>query len=281
MVAGSIRRRRNNDEHLIAMEEELAQRQRVTVSLLLTLFVHGRDLLVVVEKLFPWFQIVYNLVFLRLQSNNMPDFKPLTAFLAFVLCLTTSEQPKLLALQTSRQIDNVATGRTKTLSFTGPETSEQGTPNPFTDYRLMVKFSHPDSGFEIEVPGFYAADNHAGQSSADSGNIWKARFTPFKSGLWNYSATLRTGKDIVIDVRDAAGTSVELQRSQRKFRGVNQRRTRTGFPKQRPHRCQRWFLSISKHWAILAQRRHGQPRESVGVRRLRWHLSNSSKQRRR
>ena len=39
-----------------------------------------------------------------------------------------------------------------TLSFDGPKTSEQATPNPFMDYRLDVTFTGP-SGQQYAVPG--------------------------------------------------------------------------------------------------------------------------------
>ncbi|MEM9160503.1 MAG: DUF5060 domain-containing protein, partial [Verrucomicrobiota bacterium] len=59
---------------------------------------------------------------------------------------------------------------TLTLSFEGPQTSETSEYNPFTNYRLLVKFTHRESDYWIR--GFYAADGNAAETSADAGNIW-------------------------------------------------------------------------------------------------------------
>ncbi len=69
------------------------------------------------------------------------------------------------------------------LAFEGPQSSEGATPNPFLDYRLDVTFSHPESGKTLVVPGYYAADGSAGETSAKSGNIWRVhrKFTWFSS----------------------------------------------------------------------------------------------------
>jgi N-acetylneuraminic acid mutarotase len=82
------------------------------------------------------------------------------------------------------------------LDFIGPELSEAAVPNPFTDYRLDVEFKHA-SGKKM-VRGFYAADGNSAQTGADSGRVWKVRFTPELEGAWTYSSELRTGKNIAI-----------------------------------------------------------------------------------
>jgi hypothetical protein len=96
-----------------------------------------------------------------------------------------------------------------TLTFAGPPTSELGEPNPFLDYRLTVTFSRIEedsksgAGAEhvspIIVPGYYAADGDAGQTSAAVGNKWQAHFLPPEPGRWRYVASFRTGRDIAID----------------------------------------------------------------------------------
>lgn len=95
-----------------------------------------------------------------------------------------------------------------TLTFRGPESSETDSVNPFTDYRLNVTFTHPDTQFT--VPGFYAADGNAGQTSADRGNKWQVRFTPNKSGIWNWTASFRTGNWVAIDDNANAGTATNF-----------------------------------------------------------------------
>ena len=45
------------------------------------------------------------------------------------------------------------------LSFNGPESAEDGTQNPFTDFRLDVTFTNGAKTYV--VPGFFAADGNA------------------------------------------------------------------------------------------------------------------------
>ena len=81
-----------------------------------------------------------------------------------------------------------------TISFTGPNTSETANPNPFTNYRLDVTFSN--GGKSYVVPGYYAADGNAAETSASSGNIWLVHFAPDETGLWTYSVSFRKGSNV-------------------------------------------------------------------------------------
>ena len=92
-----------------------------------------------------------------------------------------------------------------TLSFTGPSTSETATPNPFTDYRLNVTFTHPATGKSYVVPGYFAADGNAANTSATSGNVWRVHFAPDETGAWTYAASFRSGSNIATST--SAGTS--------------------------------------------------------------------------
>jgi len=83
-----------------------------------------------------------------------------------------------------------------TLSFNGPSTSETATPNPFTNYRLDVTFRHSGSGKSYVVPGYYAADGNAANTSASSGNVWRAHFAPDETGTWTYEASFRSGTNV-------------------------------------------------------------------------------------
>jgi len=85
---------------------------------------------------------------------------------------------------------------TITFTFTGPESSEFDTINPFTDYRLDVEFTNGKQ--EIYVPGYFAADGNAAESSARSGNKWRVHFCPPADGTWSYKVTFLNGKDIAI-----------------------------------------------------------------------------------
>lgn len=87
------------------------------------------------------------------------------------------------------------------LDFAGPQISETDELNPFTDYRLSITFSRGEKS--AQVRGFFAADGEAAETSAQSGNIWRARFTPDAPGEWKYSARLVRGPDAALydDIR--------------------------------------------------------------------------------
>ncbi|MEM0926736.1 MAG: PA14 domain-containing protein, partial [Planctomycetota bacterium] len=65
-----------------------------------------------------------------------------------------------------------------TVTFDGPETSETASSNPFMNYRLDVTFTHSESGKTYVVPGYFAADGDAANTSASSGNKWRVHFAP-------------------------------------------------------------------------------------------------------
>ena len=97
-----------------------------------------------------------------------------------------------------------------TLTFEGPYAEETGTPNPFRDYRLTVTFSHEDSGTTLSVPGYFAADGKAGETSATSGTQWRVHFTPAETGAWQYTASFRTGPDVALSQDTLAGTATSF-----------------------------------------------------------------------
>lgn len=90
-----------------------------------------------------------------------------------------------------------------TITFDGPETSEAAELNPFMDYRLDVSFSNGERYYV--VPGFYAADGNAGETSATAGNKWRVHFTPDAAGTWTYNASFRTGNNVAISADKNAG----------------------------------------------------------------------------
>jgi hypothetical protein len=92
-----------------------------------------------------------------------------------------------------------------TLTFDGPSTSEDATPNPFRDYRLNVTFTHAASKTSYTVPGYFAADGNAAESSAAAGNKWRAHFMPGREGQWSYRASFRTGSDVALSLDEQAG----------------------------------------------------------------------------
>ena len=93
-----------------------------------------------------------------------------------------------------------------TLTFDGPEASESATPNPFSDYRLVVTFRQGARAYA--VPGFFAADGEAAETGATSGTKWRVRFAPPTPGEWTYTASFRQGPDVAASLDPYAGTSV-------------------------------------------------------------------------
>ena len=92
-----------------------------------------------------------------------------------------------------------------TLTFDGPLLKEE--PATFLNYRLQVLFTHRETGKNYNVPGFFAADGMAAESSVASGNVWKVHFTPDRSGTWTYAAFFRKGERIAISLEGLAGES--------------------------------------------------------------------------
>ncbi len=83
-----------------------------------------------------------------------------------------------------------------TLNLVGPQASELGTPNPFLDYRMEVTFTN--GTYTYVVPGYFAADGNAGESSATAGNIWRAHLSPDVTGTWTYAVSFVVGADAAV-----------------------------------------------------------------------------------
>ena len=94
-----------------------------------------------------------------------------------------------------------------TLTFNGPETSEDAELNPFRDYRFNVTFTHKLSGKSYKVPGYFAADGNADETSATSGNKWRVHFAPSETGEWNYQVDFRKGDYAAISYKKNKGES--------------------------------------------------------------------------
>lgn len=114
-----------------------------------------------------------------------------------------------------------------TLTFEGPELSETATDNPFTDYRMMVKFWQGDTIYE--VPGYFAADGNAGETSASAGNKWRVHFNPPTTGEWSFTAFFRKGKDIAINAELVAGQALAFDGTQGSFTVVESDKTGRDF----------------------------------------------------
>ncbi len=95
-----------------------------------------------------------------------------------------------------------------TLTLQGPAARETDTlPNPFLDYRMVVTFTHASGTPRYRVPGYFAADGRAAETSASAGDRWRAHLSPDKPGRWSYEVSFERGRRIAID-RAASGEPV-------------------------------------------------------------------------
>ncbi|MFC3122399.1 DUF5060 domain-containing protein [Agaribacter flavus] len=111
-------------------------------------------------------------------------------------------------LYVARQADGDAsiqiTGELKqwhpvTLTMQGPFAHEQDIqPNAFLDYRMSVEFSHESGVPTYTVPGYFAADGNAAETSAEEGTAWRAHVSPDKPGTWYYRVSFVSGEDAAI-----------------------------------------------------------------------------------
>jgi len=95
-----------------------------------------------------------------------------------------------------------------TLTLDGPFAHERdNAPNPFCDYRMTVAFRHESGSPSYNVPGYFAADGDAANTSAESGVKWRAHVSPDKPGKWSYTVSFVKGRQTALS--DAAGARVE------------------------------------------------------------------------
>lgn len=83
-----------------------------------------------------------------------------------------------------------------TLVLNGPKTDELFENNPFLNYRLDVTFINGNQSFVI--PGYFAADGNAAETSATTGNKWMVNFTPNLTGEWIYKVSFKQGENVAI-----------------------------------------------------------------------------------
>ena len=93
--------------------------------------------------------------------------------------------------------------------------NERSNPNPFTDYRLEVTFSNGTETFV--VPGYFAADGNAAETSATGGNKWRAHFSPNQVGQWNYEVSFRQGSEIAVSTNPSEGSPLSFHGEQVQF----------------------------------------------------------------
>jgi len=87
-----------------------------------------------------------------------------------------------------------------TLTLAGPFAHElDNAPNPFTDYRLTVTFTHESGAPGYLVPGYFAADGNAANTSAQAGAKWRAHLSPDKPGQWRYRVSFVKGRLVAVE----------------------------------------------------------------------------------
>ncbi|WP_425498272.1 DUF5060 domain-containing protein [Oceaniferula flava] len=104
-----------------------------------------------------------------------------------------------------------------TLTVDGPMAKESDQqPNPFTELLLDVRFIHESGSPDYWVPGYFAADGQAADSSATQGTKWRAHLSPDKTGRWNYTVRFNGSKH---DGESGSFTIAATDKTGRDFRG--------------------------------------------------------------
>ncbi|HAK95394.1 MAG TPA: hypothetical protein DCM87_10410 [Planctomycetes bacterium] len=95
-----------------------------------------------------------------------------------------------------------------TLTLDGVYAREtDGDPNPFTDFRMTAVLAHESGAPAYSVPGYFAADGNAAETSAGAGNKWRAHFAPDRTGTWTYRIEFVRGPGAAL-AADAPGAAV-------------------------------------------------------------------------
>lgn len=126
-----------------------------------------------------------------------------------------SDQPRIEPRQVDGDGSIQITGERKvwhkvTFSLNGPFAHEQDNePNPFTDYALSITFRQEGLP-PLRVPGYFAADGDAANSSAESGTIWRAHFSPPTPGVWKYDLTLVRAPQVALAAPGTQPQNIQL-----------------------------------------------------------------------
>jgi Domain of unknown function (DUF5060)/Putative collagen-binding domain of a collagenase len=96
-----------------------------------------------------------------------------------------------------------------TLTVNGPFASETNSNyNPFLDFRMRAVFKHESGTPQYVVPGYFAADGNAANSSAASGNKWRVHLSPDKPGKWIYDISILSGKNVAVNNDEISSASI-------------------------------------------------------------------------
>jgi hypothetical protein len=140
------------------------------------------------------------------KQSNVPAYR-----IIFILLFANVMTALVWAGQNQVEIDGqLKKWHRVTLTFDGPQTSETADPNPFLYYRMDVTFTHPATNTTFVVPGYYAADGNAANTSASEGSQWLVHFAPNQTGKWNYQVSFRQGDNVAVSDDRSAGQSAGL-----------------------------------------------------------------------
>jgi Domain of unknown function (DUF5060) len=133
-----------------------------------------------------------------------------------------------------------------TLAFTGPFATETDTNiNPFMDYRLNVVFTHIATGKQYNVPGYFAADGNAAETSASSGDQWYCHFAPDEIGVWTFITSFVGGSNVAVSTTTGVPTSFHGQTGSFSIQSSN----KTG----RDHRGKGQLQYVGQHHLQFAE----------------------------
>jgi hypothetical protein len=130
-----------------------------------------------------------------------------------------------------------------TLTFTGPDTNEKAQTNPFLDYRLNVMFRKGKKHYI--VPGYYAADGNAGQTSATMGNKWRVHFVPDEIGQWFYTTSFHTGENIALGKKRSTAAAFDGAKGSFNISATDK--------KGRDHRAKGMLQYVGKRYLLFAE----------------------------
>ena len=103
-----------------------------------------------------------------------------------------------------------------TLTIHGPDAKETDTsPNPFTDLQFSVRFTHESGSPDYHIPGYFAADGNAAETSATEGSQWRAHLSPDKVGTWEYTINFKgsklDGQRGSFEIKDSDKNGIDLR----------------------------------------------------------------------
>ncbi len=124
---------------------------------------------------------------------------------AWAIARVANAQSELATRQPDGKAGIVISGDLKrwhkvTLTLDGPFAAERDDKlNPFTDLAFNVTFTHESGSPKYNIPGYFAADGNAANSSAESGTKWLTHLSPDKVGVWTYTVSFTKGKHAAIE----------------------------------------------------------------------------------